>query len=281
MTKPGPKDSAAPSSYERLLTDYPDAEHHDVVQALDTSQFSAQKHKHLSRGTEGGAIGVVWLASGELVLSRRTVLHPGWALIGGTVERGEGFDEAFIREVKEETALDVTVNRLVTVEHKVFVSPAGEKLPMLLAVFEAMALPAQRPHLTVDAIREGLEIEVFSPGRLPAQMALQDRAKLQLITAQRGERGRFSSERTAGGPIVDHEMPATAEEQLALLQQAAGEYLAAATALITAEHHHHSSRPVIASYRAAEQRLMAALGIAAPDAFVPDLAGEATELPRT
>ena len=57
--------------------------------------------------------GVVKNNSGEILILRR---HPKsktnphkWELPGGKMERDEFFDEAFIREIKEETSLDVKV----------------------------------------------------------------------------------------------------------------------------------------------------------------------------
>lgn len=43
-------------------------------------------------------------------------------LIGGRVEYGEEFSEALIREVKEETGIDVKIERLVYTHQQVFVS---------------------------------------------------------------------------------------------------------------------------------------------------------------
>lgn len=57
--------------------------------------------------------GVVKNSKGEILVLRR---HPKsktnphkWELPGGKIEKGEFFDEAYIREIKEETSLDVKV----------------------------------------------------------------------------------------------------------------------------------------------------------------------------
>ena len=57
--------------------------------------------------------GVVKNSEGEILVLRR---HPKsktnphkWELPGGKIEKGEFFDESFIREIKEETSLDVKV----------------------------------------------------------------------------------------------------------------------------------------------------------------------------
>lgn len=57
--------------------------------------------------------GVVKNSEGKILVLRR---HPKsktnphkWELPGGKIEKGEFFDEAYIREIKEETSLDVKV----------------------------------------------------------------------------------------------------------------------------------------------------------------------------
>jgi 8-oxo-dGTP pyrophosphatase MutT (NUDIX family) len=169
------------SSIENLLKEHPNTPIVSERYELDDESFQAQKMKHLKRNAEGGAIGVVWLDKSSVVLARRTQLHPGWSLIGGTVEKSQDFEAAFIREVEEETGLSVEVRQLIMLEKKLFVSPVGEKLPMDLAVFEAFAKPNQTLSKTHDAEVEGLEVEAFDVGQIPAEMIMKDREKLELI----------------------------------------------------------------------------------------------------
>lgn len=54
---------------------------------------------------------------GDFLLGRR-IMDPGnglWSFVGGYVNRGEKVEEAAIREVKEETNLDVQLNHLIGV----------------------------------------------------------------------------------------------------------------------------------------------------------------------
>ena len=53
---------------------------------------------------------------GRVLVVRTTYLGPGWMLPGGRVERGETPHGAAARETKEETGLDVVVDRLLLVD---------------------------------------------------------------------------------------------------------------------------------------------------------------------
>lgn len=60
--------------------------------------------------------GIIKNTSGEILILKRHPLSktdPGtWELPGGKVDPGEAFDDALIREIKEETNLDVTIGDL-------------------------------------------------------------------------------------------------------------------------------------------------------------------------
>lgn len=68
-----------------------------------------------SRGPETPRLTVdvlIDMGAGMLVLVKRKNAPHGWALPGGFVEVGETVEEAALREVKEETGLDVELVRL-------------------------------------------------------------------------------------------------------------------------------------------------------------------------
>jgi len=48
---------------------------------------------------------------GGIILIRRKNPPPGWAIPGGFVDYGESLEEAVVREMKEETCLDITLVR--------------------------------------------------------------------------------------------------------------------------------------------------------------------------
>jgi ADP-ribose pyrophosphatase YjhB (NUDIX family) len=63
-----------------------------------------------------GAHVLVEDAEGRILVVSSTYMGPGWMLPGGRVERGETPEAAAERETREETGLEVAVNRLLLVE---------------------------------------------------------------------------------------------------------------------------------------------------------------------
>jgi ADP-ribose pyrophosphatase YjhB (NUDIX family) len=54
--------------------------------------------------------------AGRILAVRTTYLGPGWMLPGGRVERGETPHAAAVREAREETGLEVRIDRLVLID---------------------------------------------------------------------------------------------------------------------------------------------------------------------
>lgn len=67
------------------------------------------------RRTEGAHV-LVRDAEGRILVVRTTYLGPGWMLPGGRVERSETPHAAAVRETREETGIEVRVERLVLVD---------------------------------------------------------------------------------------------------------------------------------------------------------------------
>lgn len=67
------------------------------------------------RRTEGAHV-LVHDGQGRILVVRTTYLGPGWMLPGGRVERSETPHAAAVRETREETGLDVRVERLILVD---------------------------------------------------------------------------------------------------------------------------------------------------------------------
>lgn len=69
-------------------------------------------------------VGVVLIADGKLLLVRQND-RPFWVLPGGTLEPGESLDACAVRELKEETNLDIQIKRLLYVSD--FIQPGPKQ----------------------------------------------------------------------------------------------------------------------------------------------------------
>lgn len=100
---------------------------------------------------------IIQMADGGIVLVRRAI-DPGyglWVFPGGYVDRGEEVQAAAIREAREESGLDVRIDRLVNV----YSYPGNA--PVII-VYAATALGGD---LCTD--EECLEARVFRPEEIP------------------------------------------------------------------------------------------------------------------
>ncbi len=122
------------------------------------------------------ASGAVFSYDGGILLVRRAIepSYGKWVFPGGYVDRGETLEGATVREVKEETGLDVRLLRILST----YSYPGN---PVILAVFLG--------EVTGGSLRmddESLEIRAFPPSEIPwndlafhsTRMALQDYLKL-------------------------------------------------------------------------------------------------------
>ena len=67
------------------------------------------------RRTEGAHV-LVRDEEGRILVVRTTYLGPGWMLPGGRVERSETPHAAAVRETREETGIDVRLDRLLLID---------------------------------------------------------------------------------------------------------------------------------------------------------------------
>lgn len=70
----------------------------------------------------------ILIESEKVLLVKQKVANRDWSLPGGRVENGETLEEAMIREMKEETGLDVKVKNLL------YVCDKPDALPSLLHI---------------------------------------------------------------------------------------------------------------------------------------------------
>ena len=117
------------------------------------------------------AVVVVW-HEGKFLLGKRSI-EPGkgkWSFFGGYVQRGEKVEEAAMREVKEETNLDVQIEGLIGVY-----SERGD--PHVLIVYQAGVSNDQVKTLA-QVLRRPLRYQPLSDDQARAQMAADTPAEL-------------------------------------------------------------------------------------------------------
>src|SRR5688572_10720930 len=100
---------------------------------------------------------VISVEQGRIVLVRRAI-EPGygkWVFPGGYVDRGEEVQRAAVREAREETGLDVRIDRLINIY-----SYSG-RTPVIV-VYSATMIGG-----CLGCDDEGLEARFFEPGAIP------------------------------------------------------------------------------------------------------------------
>lgn len=105
--------------------------------------------------------------AGEILCLRRgDRAEEVWGLPGGMLEVGESAEEAMLREVREETGLEVAVERFLGVytKDRMDTYPNGDTAHVILFVFVCRATGGQ---LRADGT-EAAELRYFSPAGVPA-----------------------------------------------------------------------------------------------------------------
>ena len=121
--------------------------------------------------------GCVFNDKGEVLLQRRgdTSL---WGFPGGAVELGETPERAAVRELKEETGLDVEVTRLIGVFTEFDMKyPNGDEAQCISVVYELRVVGGE---LRVDG-SETLELAFFAPHAAPELFCRQHTEMMELL----------------------------------------------------------------------------------------------------
>jgi len=113
---------------------------------------------------------IIEIESEGIVLIKRKNPPYGWALPGGFVDYGESLEEAAIREAKEETDLDVKLNKQL---HTYSDPKRDPRHHSISTVYIAKA--KGRPQAEDDAI----EIGIFNESNLPEKIAFDHRSILE------------------------------------------------------------------------------------------------------
>lgn len=130
--------------------------------------------------TIGASVAII--RGGEILLTKREDFHV-WCLPGGHLDPGETFPQAALREVREETGLDVTLDRLVGIYSR---PRWGDHHT---AVFTATPAGGEMH----GQAGEVMEMAFFPPGALPAALLLGQRQRI--LDAAAGRSGLCRRER--------------------------------------------------------------------------------------
>src|SRR5262245_27982217 len=113
----------------------------------------------------------------------------GWGLPGGFMEPGESFEEAGIREVREETGIDVTDLELLGVfsgAEYYYRYPHGDEVYNVTAAYIAHLPPNAVPRAADPA--ESLQTRFFPIDNLPDDVISPERPILDVYRRQKGRR---------------------------------------------------------------------------------------------
>ena len=132
-----------------------------------------------------GADAAVFDDRGRLLLQKRSDFHV-WGLPGGSIEVGETVTQAVVREVKEESGLDVRVVRLIGVysepQQTTTKYPSGDVVHYVSLTFECAA--------TGGALRTDAESDAakwFPPDALPDDILPEHSQRIADAFARRPE----------------------------------------------------------------------------------------------
>jgi ADP-ribose pyrophosphatase YjhB (NUDIX family) len=110
--------------------------------------------------------GAVILRDGKILFQRRTD-NGQWGLIGGLVEMNETYEEAALREVREETGLEVRLESFLGIFHNHdMVWNNGDAAHVISALFTAEIVSGEP---RVD--EESYELRFFGPEEIPPLFA--------------------------------------------------------------------------------------------------------------
>jgi len=122
--------------------------------------------------------GALILRDGRILFQRRTD-NGKWGLIGGLVEMNETYAQAALREIREETGLEVRLESFLGIFHNHnMVWSNGDAAHVISAMFTASVV---RGEPRVD--EESYELRFFSPDELPPLFAEDHIASLKAYFA--------------------------------------------------------------------------------------------------
>jgi mutator protein MutT len=107
---------------------------------------------------------IVFNGEGRVLLQKRSATGDQWGFPGGIIELGESAAEAAIREVHEETGLDVKIDSLLGVYTKYFHQyPNGDQAQPIAVVFTGSVVGGE---LSFDC-NETFDLRFFDLDKIP------------------------------------------------------------------------------------------------------------------
>jgi 8-oxo-dGTP pyrophosphatase MutT (NUDIX family) len=133
------------------------------------------------------AIAVILInREGKVLLQKRSDVKL-WGIPSGHVEPGETVEEAAVREVKEETGLNIKITKLIGVysspDSQIFYYPDGRVTHFVTTCFKA---ETNNNQLSIDG-KETLEARFFHPTEFPVDLLPMHPLWLQDALADREE----------------------------------------------------------------------------------------------
>jgi 8-oxo-dGTP pyrophosphatase MutT (NUDIX family) len=129
-----------------------------------------------------GVSGLVFDADGRILLQKRSDTGR-WAVLGGIPEPGEEPADAIVREISEETALDIAVERLVGVyTNPIITYPNGDRVQFTITAFRCRIIGGQL-RINDD---ESLDLRFFALNELP-ELRADHRLRIEHAAANRSE----------------------------------------------------------------------------------------------
>jgi len=130
--------------------------------------------------------GVIFDSQGGVLLQRRAD-NGFWGLPGGMLDPGESLEQGAVREVWEETSLQVTVKRLVGIYsdpklYNIATYPGDNIVQIVTVVFECAY---QSGELAISD--ESTDIGYFTPGRLPENTVLSHYQRIEDTLSNNGQ----------------------------------------------------------------------------------------------
>ena len=124
---------------------------------------------------------IIFDNAGRLLLQKRCDCNQ-WGFLGGMVEFGESVEETAVREVKEESGLDVKVNSLYGVYSKYFAEfTNGDKAQPIVHLFKAEIIGGE----IIKENDETIELKFFELNDIPPLFCKQHQDALDDIIAGR------------------------------------------------------------------------------------------------